>query len=84
MGEVNKQFRILKAKKAKYGFEARISDVNSFIEISHAMQEMQLHNRETNFWELDLNMGHRLVRFYCNDDELAASFEKAYCQNWSK
>lgn len=65
-----KQFRVLRARKATYGFEAHLSE-NNFVALGRIVELAYQIDGDLKL-ELNINMGHREVKIYSNSNEINA------------
>lgn len=72
------KFRILKARKAKYGFSHPVH-VLSLGFLDKARLDMLSWDADAKI-ELDIEMNHKDFRIYTNSDVAAAKFEAIYCE----
>lgn len=70
-------FRVLKARKAKHGYQAGIG-VKNFIELAEAKKMIEGLDPEVKI-ELNFNMGANEFKVYTDNDEVAALFEAQFC-----
>ena len=70
-------FRVLKARKAKHGFQSFVA-VSNFQALAEAQRVLAELDPEAVI-ELNFNMGHNEFKVYTNSDEAAAIFTSKFC-----